>query len=217
MHGAAELRGLAGCGVVRDVSLPAKQEQRARLDRLDRDPDILMEIGKRVAEGVSEYQAAQDAGFGLHRFYRWLHEPKYPERLQSYQFALRCHGRGLMHKAVEAAENDSPFVQRDRLKVETYMKIAPLYEPQFREAKAGVNISVGAGGSLIAILAGMDGHGRVPAPQSRLITQDVLDDPIYTEQAAPQGETPSTSESALEIPSPDGPAGLAAYADEELL
>ncbi len=158
--------------MVRIVSLPARQEQRARLDRLDRDPDVLMELAKRVAEGVSEYEVAHDFGVGLHRFRKWLHEPGYPERLQEYEFALKAHGRVMVRDAVEIADNDSPFVQRDRLRVETRLKVAPLYEPQFREAKGGVNISVGGGGSLIAILAGMDTHGQVPAePQHRVIEQ----------------------------------------------
>ena len=69
-------------------ALPERREQRARLDRLDRDPDVLMEIARRVAEGVSEYEAAHDYGVGLHRFRKWLMDPVYPERLKEYQRLL---------------------------------------------------------------------------------------------------------------------------------
>lgn len=142
------------------MSLPERREQRARLDRLDRDPDVLMELAKRVADGASEYDVAHDYGVSLHRLMKWLHEPGFPERLQGYEFALKVHGRQVFNEVLPIADNDSPYVQRDRLRVETRLRMLPHWDPQFREAKSGVNIHVGAGGSLIAILAGMDTHNE---------------------------------------------------------
>ncbi len=123
--------------LVRDVSdLPVAREQRARLDRLDTDPEILTAMCARMAkEGISLYEAAHDAGFSLTRFRRWMQDPEHPERQADWDFARQVFGDHLGVETVRIADEQAevvkkdgtkydPDVARDTLRVNARFKVA---------------------------------------------------------------------------------------------
>lgn len=104
--------------------LPAKREQRARLDRLDTDPEILTALAQRVGEGVSAVEVAHDYGVSFRRLNKWLDEE--PERRAEYESAKEAYAERLAYKAVKVADDCDPEtgVQKARLQSDVYLKVA---------------------------------------------------------------------------------------------
>ena len=120
-------------GILND--LPDKREQRARLDRLDTEPDILTALAERVANGVPLVDVAHDYGVSLRRLGKWLEDTEHPERLKELEFARRCYADKLATETVAISDEQAlayskqgtpydPDVARDTLRVSTRFKAA---------------------------------------------------------------------------------------------
>lgn len=89
-------------------------------------------------EGLPAICAAWDVPYG--RVLTWLMADE--KRYAIYKRALEVAAHGLVAEVIEIADNDSPFIQRDRLRVGTRLKVAEYHAPDMYKARTAVDVSV---------------------------------------------------------------------------
>ncbi len=211
--------------MVRVVTLPERREQRARLDRLDAEPDILTALCERLASGVSEVDVAHDYGVSLRRLGKWLEDADHPERQREYQFALRCYAKKLGTETIQIADEQGevvrkdgsfmdPDVGRDTLRVNTRLKVAGKLDRALWGEKVDVSahLSIGLDVLLGRVEDMAEGRTLDVTP-----TRDEQGSAVAIPQAVSAGEPPQAAIREAPPLAPSSSEGAAAYRDEELL
>lgn len=112
----------------KDVTRYAESERMQRLVAVIADPVTLEVVCAGVAEGRSVSRLCAEWDIPVGRFMGWLRAS--PERWRAYNEALELWGHGLAVEAVEIAdgpaegEDDKLRVARDKLRVDTRLKVA---------------------------------------------------------------------------------------------
>ncbi len=203
--------------------LPAPREQRARLDRLDTDRNVLEALAERVANGVSAVEVAHDYGVSFRRLNKWLDEE--PERRAEYEAAKEAFAERLAYKAVKVADDcdAETGVPKARLQSDVYLKIAGKRDRKNWGEKEQGALAGGVTVNLIQfseaqILAGAPGRqGRVIESLAPMNSTDaaILTATFPIEQRVPSASIEAPVQRVT--PLPETPAAAPGYREEELL
>lgn len=131
------------------------------LEIVKNDPMTMEIVIQRVIDGESLKQIATAWKLPATRFVKWISDDD--ERLAQYEGALRIRADGLVHEALDIADEQKeavrengttydPEVARDKLRIETRIKAASMWDKQRYGGEkstggAGINIIINRGGA----------------------------------------------------------------------
>ena len=145
-----------------DKELPDHLGRVQRLEVVIAEPMTLEIVIQRVIDGESLRQIAQSWKLPVTRFVKWISDDE--NRLASYEGALRIRADELAHEALEVATIGSDDIQRDKLTVDTNLKVASFWDKQ----RYGNEKS--QGGSGITVIVNRD--GAISAPDENTVIID---------------------------------------------
>lgn len=108
---------------------------------IEREAETLEELQQRIAEGESLQTICLAWDVPYMRVLTWLMADA--ERYQKYLRALEVEAHALIAETVAIADRDSPFTQRDRLKVDTRFRKAQFHAPRMYAPKQEVTHELG--------------------------------------------------------------------------
>lgn len=127
--------------VARFLELTAPEVEAATLEEMFQRMTCRVDGVEGVAgrpEGLPAICATWNIPYG--RMLTWLMADT--GRYGVYKKALEVAAHGLMAEVVEIADNDSPYVQRDKLKVTTRIKVAEYHAPDIYRPRNTVDVNV---------------------------------------------------------------------------
>jgi hypothetical protein len=126
----------------------------ARWER-DRELGTTIElITQRIAEGTTLKEICRSLGWPRSFVWKWINAD--PERKCAYDDAMKAWADELAQETIQIADNPDPkTVGRDKLRVDTRLKIAAKWDRQrYGEQSQSLTVNAG-GGSLVQILASL--------------------------------------------------------------
>lgn len=133
------------------------------LEVVKKDPMTMEIVIQRVIDGESLKQIATAWKLPVTGFVKWISDDD--KRLAQYENALKIRADEIVHEALEIADEQNevvrengtsydPDVARDKLRIETRLKTASMWDKQRYGGEkatggAGINIIINRGGALI--------------------------------------------------------------------
>ena len=132
-----------------DVELPDHMGANQRFEIVIADPLTIEVVIQRVLDGESLKRIAKSWKIPVLRFVKWVSDDAV--RLASYEGALRIRADELIHETLEiAAAADDDTVACDKLRIDTHVKVAAMWDRQ----RYGGEKGVGGAGITIVISRG---------------------------------------------------------------